>query len=118
MPDIKLEQISKNFDNQEVLKGIDISIKSGEFITLLGPSGCGKTTLLRTLAGLERVDSGKVWIDGADMTYAESKDRNISMIFQQYSLFPTMTVYKNIAFGLKMLKVDKTEIDKRVKNAL
>lgn len=118
MPDIKLEQLCKKFDDQVVLDNVDISINSGEFITLLGPSGCGKTTLLRSLAGLQRIDSGRILINGEDMTFAEPKDRNISMIFQQYSLFPTMNVYRNISFGLKMQKVSKDEIDKRVKNAL
>ena len=115
---IKFEKICKSFNTQEVLKGVSISIKKGEFITLLGPSGCGKTTLLRSLAGLEKVDSGKIFLDGKDITLLEAKNRNISMIFQQYSLFPTMTVYRNIAFGLKMKKMAKEEIDKRVKNAL
>ena len=105
MPDIKLEQLCKKFDDQVVLDNVDISINSGEFITLLGPSGCGKTTLLRSLAGLQRIDSGRILINGEDMTFAEPKDRNISMIFQQYSLFPTMNVYRNISFGLKMQKV-------------
>lgn len=115
---IEFKNIRKSYDAQEVLKNINISIEKGEFITLLGPSGCGKTTLLRSLAGLERVDSGEILLDGNDITYLEPKQRNISMIFQQYSLFPTMTVYKNIAFGLKMLKVDKKEIDRRVSEAL
>lgn len=115
---IKFEQIHKSFDGQEVLKGINISIEKGEFVTLLGPSGCGKTTLLRSFAGLEQVDSGKIYLDGNDITHVTAKDRHVSMIFQQYSLFPTMTVYKNIAFGLKMQKIDKEEIKKRVENAL
>lgn len=115
---IEFKDINKSFDGQEILKGIHISIERGEFITLLGPSGCGKTTLLRCLAGLEKVDNGAVYLDGLDITNVQPKDRNISMIFQQYSLFPTMTVYKNIAFGLKMQKVSKEEIDRRVKEAL
>ncbi len=115
---IKFEHIQKSFDGQKVLEDINISIDKGEFITLLGPSGCGKTTLLRSLAGLVKVDAGTVFIDGKDVTFAEPKNRNISMIFQQYSLFPTMTVFRNIAFGLKMQKVNKEDIKHRVMNAL
>lgn len=115
---IRFESIEKSFDAKKVLDNINIFIEQGEFITLLGPSGCGKTTLLRCLAGLEKVDGGKISLDDKDITYALPNERNISMIFQQYSLFPTMTVYKNIAFGLKMLKLDKAEIKRRVANAL
>lgn len=115
---IEFQHIQKSFDDQKVLQDVNISIEKNEFITLLGSSGCGKTTLLRSLAGLVRVDGGKIFIDGKDVTYAEPKDRNISMIFQQYSLFPTMTVYNNIAFGLKMQKIDKSEIHRRVMNSL
>lgn len=115
---IRFEHICKSYDDKEILKDINIEIDAGEFITLLGPSGCGKTTLLRSLAGLEPVDRGKIYLEGKDITGAEPKDRKISMIFQQYSLFPTMTVYRNIAFGLKMQKVEKTEIDRRVAGAL
>lgn len=115
---ITFSHIFKSFEDKEVLKDINISIERREFITLLGPSGCGKTTLLRIFAGLEKADSGKIIIDGKDVTFTESKDRGISMIFQQYGLFPTMTVYNNIAFGLKMKKIAPDEIRSRVKNAL
>jgi len=115
---IKLENIKKSFAGKEVLDDINICIEQGEFITLLGPSGCGKTTLLRCLAGLERVDGGKIFLGNRNITYALPKERNLSMIFQQYSLFPTMTVSNNIAFGLKMQRLNKEEIKKRVANAL
>ncbi|EGW36925.1 ABC transporter ATP-binding protein [Desulfosporosinus sp. OT] len=115
---IRFENIEKSFDDRKVLDNINISIEQGEFITLLGPSGCGKTTLLRCLAGLVRVDSGKIFLDNRDITYALPKERNLNMIFQQYSLFPTMTVAKNIAFGLKMQKLEQAEIKRRVANAL
>lgn len=115
---ISFEKVGKSFDSKKVLDNINIFIEKGEFITLLGPSGCGKTTLLRCLAGLEKVDSGNIYLDDRNITFVLPNERNISMIFQQYSLFPTMTVYKNIAFGLKMLKLGKEEIEKRVSNAL
>lgn len=115
---IRFENIEKSFAAKKVLDNINICIEQGEFITLLGPSGCGKTTLLRCLAGLEKVDGGKIFLDNRDITYALPKERNLSMIFQQYSLFPTMTVEKNIAFGLKMQKLDKAEIKIRVANTL
>jgi len=115
---INFEHIYKSYDDKEVLKDINISIDKGEFITLLGPSGCGKTTLLRSLAGLEKLDSGAIYLEEKEITNMPPKDRNISMIFQQYSLFPTMTVYKNIAFGLKMKKIDKKEIHQKVMNSL
>ena len=84
-------------------------------MTLLGPSGCGKSTLLRCLSGLETVTSGKVYLDDRDITDVNPKDRDIGMVFQQYSLFPNMDVAQNVAFGLKMKKVPNAEIDKRVK---
>jgi putative spermidine/putrescine transport system ATP-binding protein len=115
---IELEHIQKSFDGQSVLGPVSLSVEKGAFMTLLGPSGCGKTTLLRALAGLTRVDDGRILIRGEDLTYAEPKKRSISMIFQQYSLFPTMTVYRNVAFGLKMQKIAKPEIDRRVHEAL
>jgi len=115
---IKFERIEKSYGTKRVLDDIDIYIEQGEFITLLGPSGCGKTTLLRCFAGLEPLGGGNIFLDGKDITYAMPKERHVSMIFQQYSLFPTMTVYKNISFGLKMMKLDKEEIKKRVSKAL
>lgn len=115
---IDLKNINKSYDYNQVLKNINISIEEGEFVTFLGPSGCGKTTLLRCLVGLEKIDSGTIMLAGEDITNIPAKQRGISMIFQQYCLFPTMNLYNNVSFGLRMSKVDKKEIDERVDNAL
>lgn len=111
---IQFQQICKNFGNNEVLKNIDLDIEKGQLVTLLGPSGCGKSTLLRCFAGLETVSSGNVFLDGKDITKMNPKDRDIGMVFQQYSLFPNMTVEQNVAFGLKMKKAPKDYIQKKV----
>lgn len=92
---IRFENIVKNFGDTQVLKNISLDIEKGQLVTLLGPSGCGKSTLLRCLAGLERVTSGKVWLDGKDITNEEPRKRDIGMVFQQYSLFPNLTVEKD-----------------------
>ncbi len=102
---IKFENINKYYNNQHVLKDLDLTIDKGSFVTLLGPSGCGKSTLLRCLAGLESISTGKIFLDDEDITLKNPRQRNIGMIFQQYSLFPTMTVYQNISFGLRMKKL-------------
>lgn len=115
---IVFEDIEKYYGDNHVLKRMNLSIQKGEFVTLLGSSGCGKSTLLRCLAGLEQVTSGKVFLDGKEITHVNPRDRNVGMIFQQYSLFPNLNVYNNIAFGLKMKKMDKDSIDKRVKEAI
>lgn len=116
---IEIEQVSKAYeDTQQVLKQVSLSIEKGEFVTLLGPSGCGKTTLLRSIAGLETVDSGRIYIDGVNITHLSPRQRNLAMIFQQHSLFPTMTVYDNIAFGLKLKKMPKSQIDQKVRDTL
>ncbi len=111
---IKLSNIKKSFGDKSVLKDVSISIEEGEFVTFLGSSGCGKTTMLRCLAGLETIDDGSIFLDGTDITTVPARSRGISMVFQQYSLFPTMRLYDNISFGLRMKKVSKDEIDKRV----
>ncbi len=115
---IEITDIEKSFANQEILKKINISIQKGEFITLLGPSGCGKTTLLRSIAGLEPIDGGSISVEGKEITNLAPNQRNVGMVFQQYSLFPTMTVYDNISYGLKMKKVKKVEIEKSVDDML
>ena len=115
---VKLENVSKKFGNTSVIKNISLDIYEGEFITFLGPSGCGKTTLLRTISGLETVSSGKVFIDGKDVTNTDPTKREVNTIFQNFALFPKMTVYENVAFGLRMKKVNPEEIKNRVKEAI
>lgn len=115
---IRFENLHKSFGKNEVLKDINLEIEKNQLVTLLGPSGCGKSTLLRCLAGLEDVTSGKVYLDGKDITNVNPKDRDIGMVFQQYSLFPNMTVAQNVAFGLRMKKVPKNEADEKVMKML
>ena len=115
---IELTNIRKSFDCKEILKDVNLSVEKGEFVTFLGSSGCGKTTLLRCLIGLESVDSGSIILDGKDVTGVPAQKRGINMIFQQYCLFPTMNLYDNVSFGLRMKKVDKKEIQERVGDML
>jgi multiple sugar transport system ATP-binding protein len=117
MSAVQLQQIRKTFSGAEVLKGVDIEVAEHEFLVFVGPSGCGKSTLLRTIAGLERVDSGRVLIGGEDVTEVEPSERGVAMVFQSYALYPHMSVYENIAFGLRMLKLPQSEIDRRVHGA-
>jgi len=111
---INLSGIQVKFGDFLALKGIDLNVKQGEFFTLLGPSGCGKTTTLRAITGFIKPHSGTVTVDDKDITHLEIEKRNIGMVFQNYALFPTMSVYENIAFGLKVKKVPKAEIKERV----
>ena len=115
---IQFENIHKYFGAAHVLKGINLGVEYGELVTLLGPSGCGKSTLLRCLAGLEQVSEGKIFLDGKDITNLTPKQRDSGMVFQQYSLFPNMTVRQNVAFGLQIQKLDKTTIENKVKDML
>ncbi|MDO5649632.1 MAG: ABC transporter ATP-binding protein [Gallicola sp.] len=112
---IEFRNIEKSYDGKNlVLKGINLDVEKGQLATLLGPSGCGKSTLLRCLAGFESLDSGQIFIDGEEITNLEPGKRQMGMVFQQYSLFPTMNVYDNIAFGLKMKKLSKEEVHEKV----
>jgi len=115
---VRLEGFGKSYGNKEVIKDIDLEIYEGEFLTLLGSSGCGKTTILRSISGLDTPTYGKVYIDSEDVTNLEPQKREVNTIFQNYALFPLMTVYDNIAFGLKMKKVPQDEIKKRVNEML
>jgi spermidine/putrescine transport system ATP-binding protein len=115
---LKLEGIEKSFGEEKVLKGIDLSVAHGEFITLLGPSGCGKTTTLRIIAGLETPDRGRVLLEGRDVTDEEPNTRNVNTVFQNYALFPHMNVEANVGYSLRIKRVPKKEIVKRVEEAL
>jgi multiple sugar transport system ATP-binding protein len=117
MAEIKIENVTKRFGDFVAVDNVNLTIREQEFVVLLGPSGCGKTTLLRTVAGLGMADEGRISIGGRDVTYLPPRDRNISMVFQSYAIFPHMKVFDNIAFGLKMRKNDPQEIEKRVHQA-
>lgn len=112
---IKFKHVDIKYGNFTAIKDLNLEIKEGEFFTFLGPSGCGKTTTLRSLVGFNIPASGQIIVDGKDVTNAPVDKRNIGMVFQSYALFPTMSVYENIAFGLKVKKMQKAEIDKQVK---
>ena len=115
MADLKLHAVHKYFGENLVVKGIDLEIPAGEFTVLVGQSGCGKSTLLRIIAGLEHPDRGEVEIAGQMVNQVQPKDRDIAMVFQNYALYPYMTVYENVAFGLRARKVPAAEIDPKVK---
>lgn len=117
MAEILVENVTKRFGNFTAVDNVSITIEDQEFVVLLGPSGCGKTTLLRAIAGLGMADEGRICIGGRDITYLPPRDRKISMVFQSYAIFPHMNVYDNIAFGLKMNKFPKQEINRRVREA-
>ena len=113
---IELKNIVVKFGDFEALHNINVDVKKGEFFTFLGPSGCGKTTTLRTITGFIEPVGGTVNVDGKDITHVPIEKRNIGIVFQSYALFPTMTVYDNIAFGLKIQKLSRAEIDKKVRD--
>ena len=117
MGSITLKQVTKNFDEVNVIKPLDLEIKDGEFIVFVGPSGCGKSTLFRMIAGLEDTTSGNIEIDGIDATKTPPAKRGLAMVFQSYALYPHMTVRNNIAFPLKRAKVSPAEIESKIANA-
>ncbi|UDF28437.1 UNVERIFIED_ORG: ABC transporter ATP-binding protein [Roseateles sp. XES5] len=117
MGKIILKKVNKSFGATQVIPGIDLTINDGEFVVFVGPSGCGKSTLLRLIAGLEDTTSGTIEIDGKDVTGAAPAKRGLAMVFQSYALYPHMSVAKNIAFPLKMAKMDQAAIDKKVTEA-
>ena len=115
---IELKNISKNFEDQQVLKGIDLNIYENEFLTLLGPSGCGRTTLLRIIGGFEEPSNGQLIFDGKDISKVPPYKREVNTVFQKYALFPFLNVADNIAFGLNLKKMDKDVIEKKVSRML
>src|SRR5580658_10830572 len=117
MAEVVLQNLNKNFDEVYAVKDVNLSIRDKEFMVLVGPSGCGKTTTLRMVAGLESISSGRILIDDKVINELPPMDRDIAMVFQNYALYPHMSVYDNMAFGLKMRKFDKAEIAKRVHEA-
>ncbi|MEL6644104.1 MAG: sn-glycerol-3-phosphate ABC transporter ATP-binding protein UgpC [Pseudomonadota bacterium] len=117
MATLTLQNVKKSFGKTDVIHGVSIDIQDGEFIVIVGPSGCGKSTLLRMVAGLETVTAGEVQIDGKRVNDVEPMDRDIAMVFQNYALYPHMSVFDNMAYGLKIAKVAKSEIAERVQNA-
>ena len=117
-PLVHLAGIRKSFDGKTVIDNLNLTINNGEFLTLLGPSGCGKTTVLRLIAGLENVDSGRIHLEDHDITHVPAENRHVNTVFQSYALFPHMTVFENVAFGLRMQKTPAAEITPRVMDAL
>ncbi|ERK08693.1 Putrescine transport ATP-binding protein PotA [Pantoea sp. AS-PWVM4] len=115
---VTLSGISKAFDGKSIISDFQLTIRHGEFITLLGPSGCGKTTILRLIAGLEEADNGRIILDDNDITDTPAEHRHINTVFQSYALFPHMSVFENVAFGLRMQKTPTDEITRRVNEAL
>jgi multiple sugar transport system ATP-binding protein len=117
MSNVTIRHVHKRYDDFHAVKGVSLEIKDKEFVVLVGPSGCGKTTTLRMVAGLETISEGDIMIGNKVVNQLPPMDRDIAMVFQNYALYPHMTVYDNMAFGLKMRKFDKAEIAKRVNNA-
>lgn len=117
MSEIRLERIHKTFKDVRAVDDVSLTVQQGEFMVLLGPSGCGKTTLLRSIAGLEDIDAGAVIIGDRDVTNLPPRQRKIAMVFQSYAVFPHMSVFENIAFGLRMQKQPKAEVDRRVRSS-
>src|SRR5262249_14234484 len=117
MAQVSLRKLCKRFDDTEAVRGIDLDIADKEFVVLVGPSGCGKTTTLRMIAGLEEVSAGEIAVDGEVVNDVPPKDRDMAMVFQNYALYPHMTVYENMSFGLRLKHYPKDEIARRVQEA-
>src|SRR6266545_4294426 len=117
MADVALRNIVKRFDEVEAVRNISLNIPDNEFVVLVGPSGCGKSTTLRMIAGLEEITDGEIMIGGDVVNDVPPKDRDIAMVFQNYALYPHMTVFENMSFGLRLKRFPKPEIKERVENA-
>jgi multiple sugar transport system ATP-binding protein len=117
MADVQLKSVTKSFGHVEVIKGIDLAIADGEFVVFVGPSGCGKSTLLRMIAGLEEITAGELYIGGKLCNEVEPRERGIAMVFQSYALYPHMSVYDNMGFGLKLAKTPQAERDRKIRDA-
>src|SRR6516225_4886381 len=117
MAGLVLSGVTKSFGGLQVIHGVDLQVADGEFVVFVGPSGCGKSTLLRLIAGLEQPTSGAIAIDGADVTHVPASDRGLAMVFQSYALYPHMSVYQNMAFGLENIGTPRAEIDAKVREA-
>ncbi len=117
MTEIILKDIFKSYDQTEVIHGVNLHVESGKFLVLVGPSGCGKSTLLRIIAGLERITSGEILIEGNEVSNIPASERGLAMVFQSYALYPHMSVFKNMAFALENLKMDKKIIEEKVNSA-
>ena len=115
---IRLTDVDKSFDDERVVKKLNLDVEEGEFLTMLGPSGCGKTTTLRMIAGFEVPTSGQIFLEGEDVDDKKPNERNVNTVFQNYALFPHMNVFDNIAFGLVEKKVKKDEIRSRVEEMI
>jgi spermidine/putrescine transport system ATP-binding protein len=115
---IEFKNVAKSYDGTSILEDINLTVKQGEFLTLLGPSGCGKTTLLRLISGFEEPDAGQIFLNGQDIKGISAHHRQVHTVFQSYALFPHMSIYDNVAFGLKCHRVDKDQIEQRVIDAL
>ena len=117
MPSLEIDNVKKSYDNFQALKGVSFRAEPGEFVVMVGPSGCGKSTLLRSIAGLETISSGAIRIDGRDIAHDDPSQRGVAMVFQNYALYPHMTVAQNMGFALKMAGRPKAEIDAAVQRA-
>src|SRR5947209_14414512 len=117
MARIRFEGVTKRYGDVVALRGLNLDIRDREFVVLLGPSGCGKSTTLNMIAGLEEVTEGELWFDGQIVNALPPHRRDVAMVFQSYALYPHKSVYENIAFGLRMRKVERREVDRRVREA-